>query len=78
MKEGSILWDDEDEPNNDKNDKHGTLPDGEYGESYHFATKIFCCCHDQGKWNNAIELPINEPFYLLPHQSDNCQRVNWL
>ena len=72
MKEGFIKWDDEDFPNKDKNDKHGILPDGDYKEK---DTQISYCCNDQGDWKQSIALPINEPFYLLPHKSDNCQRV---
>lgn len=74
MKEGFIKWDDEDRPKNGSNAKHGELPDGEYGDIT-TDTKIFYCCNDQGMWSRSIELPINEPFYLLPHQSKNCQRV---
>ena len=72
MNEGSIRWDDEDDPNKDSNDKCCTLPDGEY--SKHITT-IFYCCNGGGDWRKSIDLPINEPFYLLPYMSDNCQRV---
>ena len=77
MKDGFIKWDDEDNPNKDGNDKHGILPDGEFGttDGNDFDTKISYCCIDQGDWKQSIELPVNEPFYLLPHQSKNCQRV---
>ena len=72
MKEGFIKWDDEDYPNKDSNDKYGTLPDGDYKDK---DTQISYCCNDQGDWKQPIQLPINEPFYLLPHKTKNCQRV---
>ncbi len=72
MKDGFIKLDDEDGPNKGGNDKHGILPDGEYGAA---DTKIFYCCNDAGDWKQSIELPIHEPFFLLPYQSKNCQRV---
>ena len=77
MKEGFIKWDDEDYPTEGGNDKHGILPDGEYGAAVtnDRDTKIFYCCNDAGDWKQSIELPIHEPFYLLPYQSKNCQRV---
>jgi hypothetical protein len=74
MKEGSITWDDEDSPNNGANNFHGILPDGEFGVGDH-KTKISYCCNDQGDWRQSIELPIHQSFYLLPHQTNNCQRV---
>ena len=69
---GYIKWDDEDAPgNNNNNRKYGTLPEGTYDQD----TKIYYCCNDQGQWKDAIELPVDKPFYLLPYNSDNCQRV---
>lgn len=70
---GYIKWDDEDDANNDHNDKDGILPAGFYGSD----TQIYYCCNDHGEWSQSIELPVGEPFYLLPFQSDNCQRVKW-
>ncbi|XP_028403866.1 uncharacterized protein LOC114526459 [Dendronephthya gigantea] len=77
MKDGFIKWDDEDNPKSGSNARHGVLPDGEYGKhgGVPSDTKIFYCCNDQGAWSQSIELPIDEPFYLLPYQSGNCQRV---
>ena len=76
MKEGSVTWDDEDTKNN--NEKKGTLPDGTYGEN----TMIKYCCQDEGHWYNAVQLPVDRPFYLLPHNSASfknpkCQLVKW-
>ena len=76
MKEGSVTWDDEDTKNN--NEKKGTLPDGTYGEN----TMIKYCCQDEGHWYNAVKLPVDRPFYLLPHNSASfknpkCQIVKW-
>ena len=69
MKSGSIKWDDEDGTN--KNSKGGTLPNGTFDDD----TLIVYCCQDQGRWSDSIELPLDKPFYLLPHNSRNCQRV---
>ena len=69
MKKGSIKWDDEDSNNDNK--KSGILPDGTFDQD----TIIEYCCQDQGVWTNSIELPVDKPFYLLPHASINCQRV---
>ena len=69
MTSGSIKWDDED--SNNQNWKNGTLPDGNFNDD----TTIEYCCQDQGAWMRSIELPVDKPFYLLPHKSDECQRV---
>ena len=74
MFNGSIKWDDEDYRN--INDQSGILPDGTYGYNYG-TTTIEYCCQDEGYWSNSIELPVDRPFYLLPHKSPNCQRVKW-
>ena len=76
MKEGSVKWDDEDLSN--KNQKKGTLPDGTYDKN----TMIKYCCQDEGHWYNAVQLPVDRPFYLLPHNSASfknpkCQLVKW-
>ena len=76
MKEGSVKWDDEDKDNN--NEKKGTLPDGTYNKD----TTIKYCCQDKGHWYNAVQLPVDRPFYLLPHNSASfknpkCQLVKW-
>ena len=74
MFNGSIKWDDEDYQN--RNYQSGILPDGTY---YYLdgGTTIDYCCQDEGYWFNSIELPVDRPFYLLPHKSPNCQRVKW-
>ena len=74
MTEGSILWDDED--SNNGNDKRGYLPDLNQGYSAQ-DTILHYCCQNQWKWYEAIELPTEKPFYLLPYGSQNCQRVKW-
>ena len=72
MKTGFIKWDDEDDDNDNK--YNGTsLPDGNYDTE----TLINYCCEDGGYWFNSIELPVDNPFYLLPHKSPHCQRVKW-
>ena len=76
MKEGSVTWDDENSRNNNR--KKGTLPDGTYDEN----TMIKYCCQDEGHWYNAVQLPVDRPFYLLPHNSASfknpkCQLVKW-
>jgi hypothetical protein len=69
MNSGSIKWDNED--GTKMNSKDGTLPDGTFGDD----TIIEYCCQDQGLWSDSIELPLDKPFYLLPHKFQNCQRV---
>jgi hypothetical protein len=69
MNSGSIKWDDEDSQNN--NSFGGTLPDGNFDGD----TLIEFCCQNQGLWSNSIQLPVDKPFYLLPRNSQNCQRV---
>ncbi|XP_028403791.1 uncharacterized protein LOC114526399 isoform X2 [Dendronephthya gigantea] len=66
---GSIIWDDEDE--NNGNDEKGHLPDLDSGDN----TRLFYCCQNKGKWYDSILLPTENPFYLLPYGSRNCQRV---
>ena len=70
MKSGAIKWDDEDTSNN--NMHGGILPNGTFNRH---ETLIEYCCQDQGHWNDSIELPVDKPFYLLPYNSQNCQRV---
>ena len=78
MTQGAIQWDDEDALlfTTNKNEHGGTLPDGVYDSN----TKINYCCQNMGKWSGPIDLPIDRPFYLLPHNSSTiprCQRVKW-
>ncbi|CAH3166652.1 unnamed protein product [Porites evermanni] len=68
---GYIRWDDED--NNNKNNKTGTLPDGVYDRN----TKIEFCCRTDGNKNNPISLPTLKPFFLLAYDSAECQHVKW-
>ena len=72
MKEGYIKWDDEDRAI-ENNEINGALPDGKYNDD----TQIYYCCQNQGSWYNSIELPVDQPFYLLPFAKANCQRVKW-
>ena len=75
MFDGSIKWDDEDDKN--YNYQSGILPDGTYDSNSYGSTTIKYCCQEHGYWFNSIELPVDRPFYLLPHKSPHCQRVKW-
>ena len=73
MSDGSIEWDDEDDPRQ-VNSESGTLPYGRYDGD----TKIYYCCRSQGNWYDPIDLPVvSTPIFLLPYKSKNCQRVKW-
>ena len=74
MFDGSVKWNDQNYNNN--NHQSGILPDGTYYNHYG-PTTIEYCCQDEGYWFNSIELPVDRPFFLLPHKSPNCQRVKW-
>ncbi|XP_062605124.1 uncharacterized protein LOC134266928 [Saccostrea cucullata] len=65
---GSIRWDDEDP--GDRNQKHGTLPDGIFDGN----TKIDYCCRSDGLPTEQIALPRDKPFVLLRHKR-GCQEV---
>lgn len=65
---GFIKWDEEDTKNN--NIKSGILPSGTFDDN----TKIEYCCQ-VGSSTASIELPVEKPFYLLPHNTNDCQRV---
>ncbi|XP_022296255.1 uncharacterized protein LOC111106032 [Crassostrea virginica] len=65
---GSVYWDDEDR--NNKNSYGGVLPSGEFGRN----TRINYCCREDGPYNNTIQLPTTQPFYLLRFTSP-CQMV---
>ncbi len=75
MKQGYVKWDDEDTLFfSNANDKKNPVPYGVYDHD----TKIYYCCQNSGKWNDPIELPIDRPFYLLPHSGSTnpkCQLV---
>ena len=72
---GWIAWDDEDTYNVNK--YNGILPAGIYDVN----TNIKYCCDKSGQWYNAIKLPVDRPFYLLPRNSPgpnpNCQIIKW-
>ncbi|XP_061189368.1 uncharacterized protein LOC133197381 [Saccostrea echinata] len=65
---GSIGWDDEDP--GDRNQQHGTLPDGRFDSN----TKIDYCCRSDGLPTEEIVLPKDKPFILLRHKR-GCQEV---
>ena len=69
MKEGFVIWDDENTDN--QNDANGALPEGMYTDD----TKIYFCCSTNGNVDNAISLPTKTPFYLFAYQSIKCQKV---
>ena len=80
MTPGSVQWDDRDTWfTASKNAHHGTIPDS-FFDTYHNTKIYYCCQDDDKKLNDPIELPIDRPFYLLPHNSTtsptpNCQVV---
>ena len=67
--QGHIFWDDENYKNMNK--MGGTLPDG----IFNVDTRIDCCCRTDGDKMRTIILQKRNPFYLLAHQSRECQRV---
>lgn len=69
LKEGFVIWDDENTDN--QNDKGGALPEGEYTED----TKIYFCCSTTGVVDNQISLPAKSPFFLFAYESFKCQKV---
>ncbi|XP_033637831.1 uncharacterized protein LOC117298620 [Asterias rubens] len=69
MLSGSISWDDED--SNNGNYKNGTVPEGVYGQD----TLIYYCCMTDGDVSQPISLPTQNPFYLFPYNSEQCQTV---
>ncbi|XP_022794884.1 uncharacterized protein LOC111333551 [Stylophora pistillata] len=72
LKEGRVLWDDENGQNGiNLNFKTGTVPAGTYNAD----TEIKFCCQDVGSYSEPIELPIDKPFYLIAFNSKNCQEV---
>lgn len=72
LKEGYVLWDDENGKNAANVNFHsGSLPNGKYGQD----TKIFFCCQIVGSPSVPIELPIDTPFYLMTFNNKKCQEV---
>lgn len=69
LKEGFVIWDDENTDNQD--DKGGALPEGEYTED----TKIYFCCSTNGVTDSQISLPAKKPFFLFAYESIKCQKV---
>ncbi|XP_068762594.1 uncharacterized protein [Montipora capricornis] len=70
MLSGSVLWDDENGVNGNRNARNGEIPEGVYNDD----TKIFFCCHTSGSYNVPIELPTAKPFYLIAFRP-HCQEV---
>ncbi|XP_015757085.1 PREDICTED: cubilin-like [Acropora digitifera] len=71
LNDGFVYWDDDD--NDNKNNKSGTLPDGDYNRN----TKIEFCCRTDGNENEPVVLPTKEQFYLLAYEFPRCQMVKW-
>lgn len=71
LESGYVYWDDEDFDN--RNDKRGILPTGEYGKD----TKIYFCCATSGNKTDPIIIPAKDPFFLLAYGSKKCQMVKW-
>ncbi|XP_071798779.1 uncharacterized protein [Asterias amurensis] len=69
MVSGSISWDDENSNNN--NYQEGTVPEGVYNQD----TLIYYCCMTDGDVSQPITLPTQNPFYLFPYNSEQCQAV---
>ena len=69
MWSGSINWDEED--HNNDNYKEGTVPSGVYDQD----TRIYYCCMTDGDVSQPISLPTQNPFYLFPYNSEQCQTV---
>ncbi|XP_046841756.1 uncharacterized protein LOC124435755 isoform X2 [Xenia sp. Carnegie-2017] len=72
MKEGYIEFFDEQTNNSNKIHNYFYLPDGLYFGPF---TRLLFCCKTAGSWYQSIELPTENPFYLMPYGSQNCQRV---
>lgn len=69
---GFVLWDDENGSGSGKNlnRKCGTLPAGQFDND----TLIKFCCQVNGSQDNPINLPTDDPFYLIFYKED-CQEV---
>jgi len=71
MLSGSVLWDDENGASGKNMNFHdGSIPEGVFNQD----TKIFFCCHVAGSCDNPIELPVDNPFYLIAF-TPHCQEV---
>ncbi|XP_071798873.1 uncharacterized protein [Asterias amurensis] len=69
MTSGFIFWNDED--SNNHNDVQGIVPIGVYDQD----TRIDYCCMTDGDVSQPISLPTQNPFYLFPYNSEQCQAV---
>eukprot|EP00794_Sanderia_malayensis_P012893 gene12893-14220_t len=69
MKEGFVIWDDENTDN--QNEAGGALPEGLYSDD----TKILFCCMTDGHVDKPIRLPSDSDFFLFSYQSIKCQKV---
>ncbi len=69
MKEGFVIWDDENTDN--QNEAAGVLPEGLYSDD----TKILFCCRTNGDVDKPIQLPPEKDFFLFSYQSTKCQKV---
>ena len=69
LKEGFVIWDDENTDN--QNDKGGALPEGLYTDD----TKIYFCCSTTGLTETQVSLPAKKPFFLFAYESIICQKV---
>ena len=70
---GFVLWDDENGSENHKNlnKKSGVLPAGKFDND----TLIRFCCQVNGSQTNPINLPVEDPFYLIFYEKNKCQEV---
>ncbi|XP_071798823.1 uncharacterized protein [Asterias amurensis] len=68
MSSGFIFWDDEDV---NANTWYGTVPSGVYNRN----TRIDYCCMTDGDVSQPISLPTQNPLYLFPYNSEQCQTV---
>ncbi|XP_071798871.1 uncharacterized protein [Asterias amurensis] len=69
MSSGFIFWNDED--SNNHNEVQGIVPSGVYDQD----TRIDYCCMTDGDVSQPISLPTQNPFYLFPYNSEQCQAV---
>ena len=70
---GWIFWDDENQEDIDGgNSVTGYTPEG----VYELDTLMYFCCNDKGNVSLPIDLPLNNPFYLMPFKTKECQKVN--
>ena len=69
---GWVFWDDENiEELDGGNMVRGFTPEG----VYELDTLIYFCCNTKGNKSIPIELPLQNSFYLLAYNSEECQSV---